>query len=86
MTSLKERVSSRQEALREQHPVLDHVVGTFTYYSDRNGNAQAGAVTFFAFLSFFPLLALAFFVVGYVSAVAPEVRSELVDAIEEVLP
>lgn len=86
MAPLKERVSTRTKALRERYPFLDHVVEALTYYSERNGNAHAGAVTFFAFLSFFPLLALAFFVVGYLSAVAPEVRSELVDAIEALFP
>jgi len=86
MAPLKERVSTRMKALRERHPFLDHVVETFAYYSERNGNAHAGAVTFFAFLSFFPVLALAFFVVGYLSAVAPELHSELVDAIEALFP
>lgn len=86
MAPLKERVSTRTKALRERYPFLDHVVETFTYYSERNGNAHAGAVTFFAFLSFFPLLALAFFVVGYLSTVAPQARTELVDAIEALFP
>jgi membrane protein len=86
MAPLKERVSTGVVELREQRPSVDHVVRTLTYYSERNGNGHAGSVTFFAFLSFFPLLALAFFVVGYLSAVAPEVRNELVDAIEAVFP
>lgn len=86
MASLKERASTRFDALREQRPALDHLIGAFTYYSERNGNAHAGAITFYAFLSFFPLLALAFFAVGYVSTIAPEARTELVDAIEAVLP
>jgi membrane protein len=86
MAPLKERVSTRVAALRERHRFVDHVVRTFTYYSDRNGNAHAGAVTYFAFLSFFPLLALAFFVVGSISAFAPEARTELVDAIDAIFP
>jgi membrane protein len=86
MGSLKERLSARVAALRERRPFVDHLLRTFDHYSVRDGNAQAGSVTFFAFLSFFPLLALAFFVVGYVSAVAPEVRGELVDTIEELFP
>jgi membrane protein len=86
MGSLKERLSARATALREQRPFVDHLLRTFDHYSVRDGNAQAGSVTFFAYLSFFPLLALAFFVVGYLSTVAPEVRGELVDAIEELFP
>ena len=40
---------------------------------------QAGAVTYFAFLSFFPILALAFFVVGRVAKVYPDAQDDLVD-------
>jgi membrane protein len=47
---------------------------------------QAGAVTYFAFLSFFPILALAFFVVGWVSKVYPDAQRDLVKAIDQVLP
>lgn len=86
MPALVERVSARLAALRERRPTVDHVVRTLLHYSDRNGNAQAGAVTFFAFLSFFPLLALAFFAVGYISHVYPDAREDLVIALEQVLP
>lgn len=86
MASLKDRLTGRVEAIRERRPSVDHIIEMLGYYSRSNGNAHAGAVTFFAFLSFFPLLAMAFFAVGYVSAVAPEARGELVDAIESILP
>ena len=86
MPSLQERASARARALRERSPVADHWWGTFEYYDLRNGNAHAAAVAYFGFLSFFPLLALAFFVIGYVSKVAPEARGELVDAIDAVFP
>ena len=47
---------------------------------------QAGAVTYFAFLSFFPILALAFFVVGWIAKVYPDASDTLTDAINSVLP
>jgi membrane protein len=56
------------------------------HYGRVNGSAQAGAVTYFAFLSFFPILALAFFVVGYVARVNPSAQDNLVTAIQGVLP
>ena len=86
MSSLKERVVDRVNALREERPSVDHAVRTFTHYGDRDGNAQSGAVTFYAFLSFFPLLALAFFAVGWISKVYPDARRELVQAINAILP
>ena len=86
MASIKERLTARVRRLRERHPLVDHVGRLFAHYSDVNGNAQAGAVTFFGFLSFFPILALAFFVVGYVSTVYPDLRRDMAEALEQILP
>ena len=36
---------------------MDHAVKTFQHYGAVNGNGQAGAATYFGFLSFFPILA-----------------------------
>ena len=79
-------VRERANAIRERHPFVEHVVRTFAHYTDRNGNAQAGAVTFFAFLSFFPILALAFWAVGLISEVYPSLRAEVVEVVERALP
>jgi membrane protein len=43
-------------------------------------------VTYFGFLSFFPILALAFAAVGLISGSYPEARDALIDAISEVFP
>lgn len=79
---MKERLS----ALRERYPVLDHVVLMQEHYGKVKAGQQAGAVTYYAFLSFFPILALSFFVVGIVSNVYPGARDDLVLAIDSVLP
>lgn len=86
MASLKERLTSRLARLRERRPSVDHAIRTVLHYGDVRGNDQAGAVTFFGFLSFFPIMALAFFVVGYLSAVYPELRLEVVTTVEKALP
>jgi membrane protein len=86
MASLKERVAAKVGRLRERHPFVDHVISMVSHYGTVNGNAQAGAVTFFGFLSFFPILALAFFVIGYISRVYPDAQGQLVEALGEVLP
>lgn len=77
MSSLKDRLTH----LRQRRPVVDHVIRMVEHYGNVKGNLQAGAVTYFGFLSFFPILALAFFVVGYVSKVYPPARDLLVTAI-----
>ena len=86
MASLKQRVTDRVHALREDHPHLDHAVRMQSHYGETKAGQQAGAVTYFGFLSVFPILALAFFVIGYVSRVVPESRDTLVDAIQSMLP
>ena len=43
-------------------------------------------MTYYAFLSFFPILAVAFFLVGYVVQVLPNAQDNLVTALETVLP
>ena len=45
-----------------------------------------GAVTYFGFLSFFPIMALAFAVVGYIAQAVPEAEDTLVEAVGSVLP
>ncbi|UUZ58006.1 YihY/virulence factor BrkB family protein [Nocardioides sp. B-3] len=83
--SIVQTAKQRLGALRERRPFVDHVVRTFLHYGSVNGNGLAGAVTFFGFLSFFPIMALAFFVVGRVSQVY-DARDQLIDAINGVLP
>ncbi|PWV44809.1 YihY/virulence factor BrkB family protein [Nocardiopsis sp. L17-MgMaSL7] len=72
--------------LRRRYPSVDHLVRAYGRYSDRNGTQLAGAVTYFAFLSFFPLLALAFAVVGFLASQQVELTSYLERALDEVLP
>jgi membrane protein len=74
------------ERARGRWPMFDHAVRTVRHYSRVNGSGLAGSVTYFAFLSFFPILALAFFVVGLVSRLYPEARDNLVTAVGTVLP
>ena len=50
---------------REKRPSLDHLIRAFGRYQADAGDRQAEAVTFFGFLSFFPILALATSVLSY---------------------
>jgi membrane protein len=86
MASLKARATTTLDRARRRWPVLDHVLRMQAHYGRVNGSAQAGAITYFAFLSFFPILALAFFAVGYVARVYPSAQDNLVQAIQQVLP
>jgi membrane protein len=86
MASLKERVSAAVERLRERYPWLDHGVRMVQHYGTVNGNGQAGAVTFFGFLSFFPIVALGFFVVGLLAHLYPDIKPQMVHELNALLP
>ncbi len=81
-----ESPQQRLTDLRERRPAVDHTLRMQEHYGNVKAAQQAGAVTYFAFLSFFPVLALSFFVVGWVSKVYPSANADLVSAIDSVLP
>jgi membrane protein len=76
----------RAYEVRERRPLVDHAVRSVEHYGQVNGSALAAAVTYFAFLSFFPLMALSFAVIGLVSRAYPNAEEDLVTAINDVLP
>ncbi|WP_416956283.1 YihY/virulence factor BrkB family protein [Nocardioides sp. T5] len=82
LDTVKERVAG----VRERRPVVDHLVRAVEHYGQVNGSALAAAVTYFAFLSFFPILALAFAIFGQVTEVYEGAEDTLVDAANSVLP
>jgi membrane protein len=82
MASIGERLA----ALRERWPWLDHLLRMLGHYGTVNGNGQAGAVTYFGFLSVFPILALAVFVVGLLAKVYPDIQGQMVAEIDKLLP
>ncbi len=86
MASLKNRLTGALTRLRARSPAVDHAIAALQHYGKVNGSGQAGAVTFFGFLSFFPLLALGFFVIGLIAQVSPDLRDSLRDEVENLLP
>lgn len=80
------RMKRRFAGLRRRHPVLDHLLRAWTHYSDVRGNQLAGAVTYFGFLSFFPLLALGFAAIGFVVVIYPQAEADVRQALTEALP
>jgi len=71
---------------RRRWSLLDHLVLTVQHYMKFGGAAQAGNITYFGFLSFFPILAIGFAVIGWVSAVYPDAESAMETAFAEALP
>lgn len=65
---------------------LDHLLRAYARYNDRNGDHLAGSITFFGFLSFFPLIALVYAIAGYAAKVDPAVREYVNETITSLLP
>jgi membrane protein len=86
MAGMVDRVKGRITELRQRRPAVDHALRTQEHYGETKSSQQAGAVTYFGFLSVFPVLALAFFVVGWIAKVYPEAQDTLVTAIESMFP
>jgi membrane protein len=86
MAGAVDRAKARIHEVRQHHPAVDHVVRMQEQYGATKASQQAGAVTYFGFLSVFPVLALAFFVVGWVSKVFPDAQDTLVTAIGQMFP
>lgn len=79
---LKRRI---QEA-RRNHLAVERLLLTQEHYSKVGASQQAGAVTYFGFLSVFPVLALAVFVVGLISRIYHGAEDTLASAINQVMP
>ena len=89
MSGLKRLIARAKELLaqlRERFPWLDHIIRAYQHYSTVKGNRLAAAVTYFGFLSLFPLLALAFAAFGIVLENNPDVEEQVFDAISDALP
>jgi membrane protein len=86
MASFKERLSARVTRVRERRPLVDHLVRMQEHYGAVKAGQQAGAVTYFGFLSFFPILALSFAVVGFIAKIFPEARDTTVEAVQSIFP
>jgi inner membrane protein YhjD len=65
---------------------FDHLVRAYERYTERRGDRLAAALTCYGFLSFFPLLALAYALLGYLVMFSDKARDYFVDAINQLLP
>lgn len=86
LTRLKDRAGALWRSQRSERAWLDHAVRAWTQLSKTNGGLLAGALTFFSFLSLFPLILLAVSVAGFVFSANPELEQRLFDKIAEQAP
>jgi membrane protein len=75
------RVIAWADRLQRRHGVLGFAYAVVKKYSDDEGGREAALITYYAFLSIFPLLLLAVAVLSRVLAGDPDLRQRLVTAI-----
>lgn len=83
---LKQRAVDTYERVKARWPVVAHAERAVTHFGDRLGAQLAAAVTYFGFLSFFPIIALAFAAVGYVIAYVPDADKAVTSALSSIFP
>jgi membrane protein len=86
VSSGKKTLSGAAVSVRRRRPFLDHVVRAYGRYTDDGGDRLAASASYFAFLSFFPLVALAFSITGFVVDAYPDLQQEITDKINDYLP
>src|SRR5512144_1533731 len=59
LTGLHGRAGAAAGSVRRRVPALDHLIRAYTRYVADTGDRLAAGVTYFGFLSFFPLVVLA---------------------------
>jgi membrane protein len=79
-------VADTAGAVRAKRPFLDHIIRAYSRYTADGGDRLAASATYFAFLSFFPIVALAFAVTGFVVDAYPDAQDSLTKQINDYLP
>ena len=76
----------RVDDYQRRHGWLGFPLGVAYKFADDQGGYLAALITYYAFLSIFPLLLLASSVLGFVLQNNPELRAELVDSVVAQFP
>ncbi len=86
MSQAVAKVKRTAERVERRAPFVEHAVAMVQHYGQRDGSVLGGGITYFAYLSFFPVLALAFGVVGFVAEVFPRARDALSSGLVDAFP
>ena len=81
-----DRLKAATGTARRRRPALDHVARAYGRYVADAGDRLAASVSLPGFLSFFPLLALAFFVLGFVLTGSADAQRSVLEATGGYIP
>ncbi|GAB3926954.1 inner membrane protein YhjD [Microlunatus endophyticus] len=80
MSAVKERVGKVT-----RRPMVAHLLRANQRFGGRLGNQFGAAITYFSVLAIVPIIMFAFSVLGFVLAIAPDLKQELLDEIRKAL-
>jgi membrane protein len=83
---VRNSIVARIRVLRTRWRWFDHAARAYVRHNEVTGSQLAAAITYYGFLSFFPLLALAFAVVGYISGAYPGAQDAVTHALQNSFP
>src|SRR5690348_17374255 len=81
LSALVNRVIAWADRLQRRHSVLGFPYAVVKKYGDDEGGRQAALITYYGFLSIFPLLLLGVAVLSRVLTDNPDLRQRLIDAV-----
>lgn len=81
-----ERLKAWFDRTRQKHAQLDHLVRAIERFNGGSANRLAAAVTYNAFLAMFPVLLLAFALIGYLVNIYPDASKVATTYLENNLP
>ena len=80
LSGLMNRIIAWSDRLQRKHGVLGFPYAVVKKYGDDDGGRQAALITYYGFLSIFPLLLLGVAILSRVLADHPDLRQRLIDA------
>lgn len=86
LAGVRGRVAAVFSRARRSRPALDHLVRAWQRYTADQGNQLAAAVTYFSFLSMFPLLLVGLAILGYALNGNPAATAQVESALRSALP
>ncbi|NLA37398.1 MAG: YihY/virulence factor BrkB family protein [Actinobacteria bacterium] len=79
-------IKARFDATQRERPWLGFPVAVMKKSGDDKGNQLAALITYYGFFSLFPLLMVAFTVLGFVLQHNPQLQADIADTLRERLP
>src|SRR4051794_29093091 len=81
LTALANRVFAWADAVQRRHGALGFPYAVIKKYGDDDGGREAALITYYGFLSIFPLLLLGVAILSRVLVANPDLRQRLLSAI-----